>query len=84
MQRSWLSFDSELLTRTPERTIEDKIPKHVPIKFKLKADKEKKIKDLSNPIGTETLRLKLQTPPTNQFISWNSGLFCPKSYLAMV
>ena len=34
---------------TEERKFEDKIPKHVPIKFKLKADKEKKFKDLKNP-----------------------------------
>lgn len=32
-----------------ERKFEDEIPKHVPIKFKLKADKEKKFKDLKNP-----------------------------------
>jgi hypothetical protein len=31
-----------------ERLIEDKIPKHVPIKIKLKAEKEKKFKDLDN------------------------------------
>jgi hypothetical protein len=32
-----------------ERKFEDEIPKHVPIKFKLKAEKEKKFKDLKNP-----------------------------------
>ena len=32
-----------------ERKFEDEIPKHVPIKFKLRADKEKKFKDLNNP-----------------------------------
>jgi hypothetical protein len=32
-----------------ERKFEDEIPKHVPIKFKLKAQKEKKFKDLHNP-----------------------------------
>ena len=32
-----------------ERKFEDEIPKHVPIKFKLKAEKEKKFKDLNNP-----------------------------------
>jgi len=32
-----------------ERKFEDKIPKHVPIKFKLTADKEKRFKDLKNP-----------------------------------
>jgi len=31
-----------------ERKFEDEIPKHVPIKFKIKADKEKKFKDLKN------------------------------------
>src|SRR5437867_2968462 len=31
-----------------EREVEDKIPKHVPIKIKLKADKEKAFKDMSN------------------------------------
>ena len=32
-----------------ERKFEDEIPKHLPIKFKLKAEKEKKFKDLKNP-----------------------------------
>ena len=32
-----------------ERKVENEIPKHVPIKVKLKADKEKKFKDLDNP-----------------------------------
>src|SRR6185295_16782108 len=32
-----------------ERKFEDEIPKHLPIKFKLKAEKEKKFKDLDNP-----------------------------------
>ncbi|HKP39273.1 MAG TPA: hypothetical protein VJT71_20615 [Pyrinomonadaceae bacterium] len=32
-----------------ERKVENEIPKHVPIKIKLKADKEKKFKDLDNP-----------------------------------
>jgi hypothetical protein len=31
-----------------ERKFEDQIPKHLPIKFKLKAEKEKKFKDLKN------------------------------------
>src|SRR5947207_2261298 len=31
-----------------EREVEDKIPKHVPIKIKLKADKEKAFKDMGN------------------------------------
>jgi hypothetical protein len=31
-----------------EREVEDKIPKHVPIKIKLKAEKEKAFKDLKN------------------------------------
>ena len=31
-----------------EREFEDEIPKHVPLKFKLKAEKEKKFKDLGN------------------------------------
>jgi hypothetical protein len=31
-----------------EREVEDKIPKHVPIKVKLKAEKEKAFKDLKN------------------------------------
>ena len=31
-----------------ERKFEDEIPKHVPIKFKLKAEQEKKFKDLGN------------------------------------
>ena len=32
-----------------ERTLEDKIPKHVPIKIKIRAEKEKAFKDLNNP-----------------------------------
>lgn len=32
-----------------ERKFEDEIPKHVPIKWKFKADKEKQFKDLDNP-----------------------------------
>ena len=36
-------------TTEKEREVENKIPNHVPIKTKLKADKEKKFKDLDNP-----------------------------------
>ena len=36
-------------TTEKERQVENKIPNHVPIKTKLKADKEKKFKDLDNP-----------------------------------
>ena len=40
------SFRSQLPKE--ERTFEDKIPKHVPIKIKLKSEKEKAFKDLTN------------------------------------
>jgi len=33
---------------TPEREVEDKIPKHVPIKVKIRSEKEKAFKDLNN------------------------------------
>lgn len=36
-------------TKKDEREVENKIPAHVPIKVKLKAEKEKKFKDLGNP-----------------------------------
>ena len=35
-------------TQSTERVIENKVPDHVPIKIKLRAEKEKRIKDLNN------------------------------------
>jgi hypothetical protein len=42
------SFTRALAKTQQERLIEDKIPKHVPIKIKFKAEKEKEFKDLGN------------------------------------
>jgi len=42
-----------------ERKFEDEIPKHVPIKFKLKAEKEKKFKDLQNPLWYRDFELEV-------------------------
>src|SRR5437868_6895470 len=36
------------IAQSEEREIEDKIPKHLPIKIKIKKEKEKAFKDLSN------------------------------------
>lgn len=44
---------------TPERTVEFKIPKHVPIKLKLKHEKEKAIKDLRNQNWYEDFQLEV-------------------------
>lgn len=41
-----------------ERFLEDKIPKHLPIKVKIKKEKEKTFKDSKNDIGRATLNLK--------------------------
>src|SRR6266404_1014439 len=42
-----------------ERELEDKIPKHVPIKIKIRADKEKAFKDLSNANWTRDFELEV-------------------------
>lgn len=48
-----------LAQTTPERDIEDKIPKHVPIKVKIKSDKEKAVKDLKNQKWLRDLELEV-------------------------
>ncbi len=42
-----------------ERQIDDKIPKHVPIKYKLKQEKEKGFKDLTNDDWLEDFELEV-------------------------
>ena len=42
-----------------ERAIEDKIPKHVPLKTKIRAEKEKLVKDLNNPQWARDLELEV-------------------------
>src|SRR6266550_1523886 len=43
-----LKATAPTIAQAPEREFEQKIPKHLPIKIKLKADKEREIKDLKN------------------------------------
>jgi hypothetical protein len=47
-----------------ERTLEDKIPKHLPIKVKIKADKEKEFKDVDNPQWAHNLELEVTNTGT--------------------
>src|SRR5438477_9650799 len=42
-----------------ERQVDNEIPKHVPIKVKLKAEKEKKVKDLGNPNWVRDFELEV-------------------------
>ncbi|PYS25699.1 MAG: hypothetical protein DMF72_00745 [Acidobacteria bacterium] len=42
-----------------ERQVDNEIPKHVPIKVKLKAEKEKKFKDLGNPNWVRDFELEV-------------------------
>jgi|GEM_PF-1578407 len=44
---------------TDEREIEDKIPKHVPIKVKIRSEKEKAFKDLNNDHWVRDLELEV-------------------------
>lgn len=43
-----------------ERSLDDKIPKHLPIKVKVKADKEKQFKDLDNPYWARNFELEVK------------------------
>jgi hypothetical protein len=43
-----------------ERVFEDKIPKHLPIKVKIRADKEKAAKDLDNPRWHRDLEIEVK------------------------
>jgi hypothetical protein len=47
------------LAQKPERELEDKVPKHVPIKIKLKSEKEKAFKDLGNGRWLRDLELEV-------------------------
>jgi hypothetical protein len=60
---SWLKNSSTAQSPT-ERIIEDKIPKDVPIKIKLKQDKESRVKALDNQGWLRDLQLELTNTST--------------------
>lgn len=47
------------LAQQPERELKDKVPKHVPLKIKLKSEKEKAFKDLNNSRWYEDFELEV-------------------------
>jgi hypothetical protein len=52
-------FSLSVAQSTEERELEDKIPKHLPIKVKIKKEKEKAFKDLKNEKWTRDFQLEI-------------------------
>jgi len=66
------------LQEKEERQLEDDIPKHLPIKFKLKADKEKKFKDLNNPTWYRDFELEVTNTSDKPIYFLLLWLECPE------
>lgn len=62
-----------------ERTIEDKIPKHVPIKVKLKAEKEAKFKDLNNSDWVRDFELEVKNTSNKPIYFLELWLMLPET-----
>jgi hypothetical protein len=56
---SFKVFTPSRAQNADERELEDKIPKHVPIKVKIRQDKEQKIKDMRNDQGVRDFELEV-------------------------
>lgn len=55
-----VSFRAAQENEKQERTVEDKLPKHLPIKIKIKAEKEKAFKDLNNDRWIRDLEIEVK------------------------
>ena len=62
-----------------ERSLEDKTPKHLPIKVKLKADKERQFKDLDNPYWARDLEIEVKNTGTKAIYSLVLLLLLPEA-----
>ena len=65
-----------------ERSLDDKIPKHLPIKVKLKADKEKEFKDLDNPHWARDFELEVKNTGTRPIYRLVLLLHLPETAIA--
>jgi hypothetical protein len=72
------SFRSQLPKE--ERTFEDKIPKHVPIKIKLKSEKEKAFKDLTNSEWERDFELEVTNTSDKPIYYMELWLVLPETY----
>ncbi len=72
------SFRSQLPKE--ERTFEDTIPKHVPIKIKLKSEKEKAFKDLTNSEWERDFELEVTNTSDKPIYYMELWLVLPETY----
>ncbi|HVF45777.1 MAG TPA: hypothetical protein VM936_22305 [Pyrinomonadaceae bacterium] len=63
-----------------EREVVDKIPKHLPIKIKVKKEKEEKVKDLSNDGWLGDLEIEVKNTGTKPIYFLNIVLFMPDDF----
>jgi len=65
-----------------ERELEDKIPKHLPIKVKIKAEKEKEFKDVDNPHWARDFELEVKNTGTKPIYRLGLLLLLPETQIA--
>src|SRR4051812_13803788 len=63
-----------------EREVVDKIPKHLPIKIKIKKEKEEKVKDLSNDGWLGDLEVEVTNTGTKPIYYLDIILFLPDDF----
>ncbi len=64
-----------------ERSLENKIPKHLPIKIKIKADKEKQFKDLDNDKWASDLEIEVTNTGTKPIYGLTFLLLLPENII---
>ena len=64
-----------------ERSLEDKTPKHLPIKVKLKADKERQFKDIDNPHWARDLEIEVKNTGTKPIYGLGLLLLLPENII---
>jgi len=64
-----------------ERELEDKIPKHLPIKVKIKAEKEKEFKDVDNPHWARDFELEVKNTGTKPIYRLGLLLLLPETQI---
>src|SRR5687768_16196681 len=67
-----------LAKNSEEREIEDKIPKHLPIKVKFKKDKEDKIKDIDNDQWVRDFELEVTNTSEKPIYFLNMWVLLPE------
>jgi hypothetical protein len=74
------SQDSPNATPTPkeERELEDRIPKHLPIRIKIKKEKQERFKDLTNEHWARDLEIEVTNIGERDIYFLSLGLFLPE------